>query len=123
MLLPLIKRLTLAFALCLLAPLPAATVTPASVTLTWEDNSTDESGFVVERAVVGGQFFEVARLATDTTSFADTSAVMGVTYQYRVSAYNDVGSSGYSNTLQVTASDPVVGPVPAAPTTVVIKVR
>jgi fibronectin type 3 domain-containing protein len=84
------------------------------VGLTWTDNATNETGFVVERAVGAGAFSTLAtvgpRINTGSVSYADTTVTAGNTYAYRVKAVNGGGSSAYSNTASVSLSSP-----PAAP--------
>ena len=89
--------------------------------LTWRDNATNESGFVIERAVAGsGVFTQVgvapARTSTGNTSFADTTIQPGVAYEYRVAAVNLFGGvptlSAWSNVASTTGA----AAAPAAPT-------
>ena len=64
---------------------------PETVTLNWQDNSTDESGFIVERKQDAGAFAVIAAaLAPNTKTYIDTSvkrAAVAVTYTYRVKAF------------------------------------
>jgi FtsP/CotA-like multicopper oxidase with cupredoxin domain len=80
---------------------PAAQAGP-QVSLTWRDNATNESGFVIERAVDGGAFTRIAtapaRNGTGNVTFVDTGVQLGHTYSYRVAAVNLAGLSAYSNT-------------------------
>ncbi|MEK7576499.1 MAG: Ig-like domain-containing protein [Patescibacteria group bacterium] len=93
--------------------------TRSSLKLTWLDNSTDESLFLVDRATSTPSFPGTWFVATSspgaylTKSFQDTHAVPGITYYYRVQAWKQICSptcafvySGYSNTASgaVTAS-------------------
>jgi hypothetical protein len=87
------------------------------VSLGWVDNSTNESGFKLERSGDGVNFSEIATLGTDATSFADGSVAARSTYYYRVRAFNSVGGSGFSNTVGVTTPD-VPPPPPVAPSSV-----
>jgi FtsP/CotA-like multicopper oxidase with cupredoxin domain len=86
------------------------------IRLTWTDNDTNETGFVVERAVNGGAFSTLATVApknnTGSVSYTDTAVIAGNTYDYRVKAVNGGGSSAYSNTATVIISLPTP---PAAP--------
>ncbi len=60
------------------------------VTLTWEDNSTGETGYVVERAWYSWwwpkHYYEVAELPADTETYADERVIPGFIYYYRVKA-------------------------------------
>jgi hypothetical protein len=83
----------LAVLLCVLfSPLTAA-----RLTLKWEDNSHDEDGFRIERALSAGAFMTIAKVPPNTTSYVDSGLLAGKTYRYRVSAYNRSGSSAHSN--------------------------
>lgn len=75
-----------------------------AATLTWTDTSTDETGFHIERSTgpsdaAGTAFLRIASVGGNVTTFTDSTALPGVAYLYRVSAYNEVGQSGYSNTV------------------------
>jgi hypothetical protein len=67
------------------------------------DQGTPTS-YSIERATGSGSFAAIGTTSGSTTSYTDTTAVSGTTYQYRVRAINSVGSSGYSNTLSATTS-------------------
>ena len=78
-----------------------------AVDLTWKDNSTDELGFVVERAG-SGAFAIHATLAADVIAYKDTTNLEeATTYKYRVYATNAAGNSTNSN--EVTAAIPANG--------------
>lgn len=86
-------------------PAPAnnltGTVTGTSVALTWIDQSTNETGFRVERkASLTGAWGAVTTTAVNAISFTDT-ATTG-TYWYRVIATNAAGDAVSSNEIQVT---------------------
>ena len=58
-----------------------------AVELTWTENATNETRFEVERYEVGAggtEFIVIASLAPDTTSFVDSTALLGTTYSYRI---------------------------------------
>lgn len=61
----------------------------------WSDDSDDETGFILERAPVGGAFEEVAEVPFDTDNYHDASVAAG-TWRYRVAAENDAGLSDWS---------------------------
>jgi PKD repeat protein len=71
-----------------------------SATLSWHDNSNNESGFYVERAPSGSaNFVRVGTTAANATSFAN--AVSRGNYVYRVQAFNATATSSYSNSVTV----------------------
>ncbi len=84
------------------------------VLLSWTDNATNESGFVIERAVNGGAFTTLVTVGprnnTGGVTYTDVSVAAGSTYAYRVAAANAAGLSAWSNTANVTIPAP-----PAAP--------
>ncbi len=73
----------------------------AVVALTWDDNSNNESEFVVYRSDQGGVSQEIGRARQNATSFSDRSTFNSTTYSYVVRAANAAGESGDSNTLDV----------------------
>jgi fibronectin type 3 domain-containing protein len=83
------------------------------VDLVWVDNSTDETGFVIERATDGVNFSTLTTVGADTTAYADLAVSGGNTYDYRVAAVNAGGLSAYSNTASVPVPADVT--IPAAP--------
>jgi probable HAF family extracellular repeat protein len=79
-------------------------LTGARVRLTWVDNAGNESGFRVQRALGStGTFSTIGQVAANSTSFVDSSPKPGKTYRYRVLAFNDAGSSSWSNVVRVRA--------------------
>jgi hypothetical protein len=73
-------------------------VRAAQLTLQWTDNSSNESGFKIERKTgPAGTYAQVATTGVNATSYTDTSVATGTAYCYRVLAYNTAGDSGYSN--------------------------
>lgn len=73
------------------------------IRLTWRDNATNETGFVIERSINGGAFTELARVGarinTGNLSYVDATIIPGNQYTYRVAAINEAGLSSYSNTV------------------------
>ncbi|MEM4413037.1 MAG: hypothetical protein QXD59_02045 [Candidatus Caldarchaeum sp.] len=79
--------------------------------LMWDDNSTDETGFFVERSFGSRRFVEIATLPANTTQYNDTTASVGHLYCYRVRAYRDNSStwrvySFYSNVACIITTAP-----------------
>jgi hypothetical protein len=74
----------------------------ATVTLTWTDNSLNETGFLIQQAYDPGFTSGVvnATIAGDITTFSQKVA-RGTTLYYRVHAFNDTTQSDWSNTAIV----------------------
>src|SRR5690606_29514768 len=80
----------------------------------WQDNSTNESGFKVERAMGGGGFAQVATVGANVSNYTDSSVMPGAQYTYRVRAYNSAGDSPFSNTASFSvpsASAPTISTI------------
>jgi len=80
--------------------LVATTVDFFSISLTWDDNSSDETNFSIERCSGIGctNFIPVATVGQDEISYVDSFLDPDTAYSYRVLAYNQAGVSSYSNT-------------------------
>jgi hypothetical protein len=86
--------------------LSVASLGYTSLRLTWQDNSDNETGFVVERSDDGGSSYSpVHTTAANTTTWDDTGLVEGTAYWYRVLARNDVGDSAYCAAASGTTDD------------------
>ena len=77
-----------------------------TVTLKWQDNSQNESGFNIERCTqttIGKtkvcSFSDRASVGPNITTFTEIPG--SGTYKYRVRAWNASGSSGYSNEVKI----------------------
>jgi transcriptional regulator CtsR len=84
--------------------LTAAAVSSSRISLTWKDSSNNETGFKIERKKSGGSYKQITTLSANTTSYTDTGLSSGVTYYYRVRAYNSIGNSTYSNEADATTT-------------------
>lgn len=78
--------------------------------LTWIDNSSNESGFKVERktgSVSSGGSYSLIGTVT-ASSYTDETATTNNTYTYRVYSYNDNAESEYSDPaeVEITAAPP-----------------
>lgn len=73
------------------------------VRLSWADNATNESGYVVERCAGTGcaGFAAIASLPAGSARYTDAAVSRRTTYRYRVVATGPNGRSGYSNTATV----------------------
>lgn len=76
--------------------LVAAAVSATELQLTWQDNSTTEASFELERKLVGGSFSPLVTLEANITTYRNTGLSANTTYIYRVRARNVLGPSAYS---------------------------
>ncbi len=85
----------------------ALTVTATSSTqmnLSWTDNSSTETGFILERSNTGGGagFTQIATPSADTTLYTDTGLTASTQYFYRIRATNSFGNSAWSSEVDDT---------------------
>ena len=88
----------------LLAPTDLRATTDAQrVSLQWVDNANAELGYSIERCTGKNcsSFVEVGRVAANARSFVDTAVASNTQYRYRVRAFNDSGTSTYSNVVSL----------------------
>jgi hypothetical protein len=67
------------------------------LTVAWDDNSTGETGFKVERSSDGVTFAPLATVNANVTAYCDANVAAGSTYWYRVCAFAGTTLSAYSN--------------------------
>lgn len=101
-----------------LAPsdLTATATSGIQINLAWHDNSGDELGFRIERSLDGFNFSEIATVGSNITTFADTNLLPDTLYFYRVSAFNNLGTSAVSN---IAFAQTPANPIPVNPVIVV----
>ena len=77
------------------------TATPAStsqINLAWTDASSDEAGFRVYRSTNDVTYAQVGvDQAAGTQAYSDTTITAGVTYYYKVAAFDAAGNEGMSS--------------------------
>ena len=90
----------------------------ATAELKWQDNSTNETGFTIERRPVDqpGVFTPIGTVGPNVVTYSDT-VVSGAGACFQVKAFNAAGSSAPSNEVCVTIPTP-----PTSPSGVTIKV-
>lgn len=88
--------------------LKAVLVQGPDVNLTWLDNATNESGYIIQRSTDGGKTFTLIGMTnanpnTGYMSYTDISIVPGTTYTYLVTAFVKGGgtSNSHSTTIDV----------------------
>jgi hypothetical protein len=81
------------------------------IDLAWTDESSNETGFDVERSADGGNQWSIAgNVGANVVTFADGSLAPATTYSYRVRATNGSGASAPSNVATAT-TDPGNAPL------------
>jgi YD repeat-containing protein len=98
--------------------LSASAASGTQANLSWgastDSGGSNLSGYKIERCQGSGcsGFAQIA--VTASTSYPDTTLSSGVTYQFRVRAYDGAGNhSGYSNTAPVSTPDTVAPSTPS----------
>ena len=102
--------------------LRATAVSFSQIDLTWRDNSDNETGFRVQRRRGNSaDWEEAATTEAGVTTYTDAGLQPATRYRYRVQAFNDNDSSGFSSPAEattpaapeptVTRFTPVRGPV------------
>jgi hypothetical protein len=78
--------------------LTATALSSAQIALVWQDNSTDEAGFKVERKTgLNGAYSQITTLAADSVAYTDTALAAGIPYYYRLRGWNSLGNGPYSS--------------------------
>jgi len=80
---------------------------PRSITLAWQDNSNNESGFLIEWSADGGiTWSEFGQAGADVTSFSGSLPGEQVLYLFRIQSTDGTDVSGYSNVISVEGTNP-----------------
>jgi len=80
-----------------------------SITLSWQDNSNNETRFRLDRwDGNASDWKQIATLGANVTSYTDTSVNCGQSNRYRVSAYNAAGWSAASEVTTTTERCPLI---------------
>lgn len=90
--------------------LTATAVSSSQINLAWQDNSSNEDGFKIERCTGTavfctanpGNFAQITQVGANVTTYSDMGLAANTTYSYRVRAFNGDGNSGYSNIADAT---------------------
>ncbi|HZS74500.1 MAG TPA: fibronectin type III domain-containing protein, partial [Candidatus Nitrosotalea sp.] len=95
--------------------LTASAVSSSTINLSWNAPGNDGGsaiiGYKIERSTMGEAWSViVSNTGSTSTTYSDTGLIPLLTYNYRVSAINSVGTSLPSNTASTTTH--LVGPVP-----------
>ena len=83
--------------------LTATAVSTSEIDLSWTNNASNASGFVVNRSSDGVTFSQLAVLG-NVTSYKDTGLSAGSKCYYEVAATNGAGTSAFSNVANATTT-------------------
>ncbi len=97
--------------------LTAIAVSMSRIDLSWQDNSTNETGFEVHRATTGasGAFTLRASLAASTSAYSDTGLTASTQYCYKLRAFQTKGAKTYVSAFSATACATTPAPPPPPP--------
>jgi hypothetical protein len=80
----------------------ATPISYSQINLAWTDNSSDETGFVIDYMQSGMPWANLTTVAADVTTYQHIGLPPNSMYQYRVLAYNGNGNSSYAYSNFVT---------------------
>jgi len=105
------KTIRLGFLIALLLAVSYGEASAGQLTLTWNDNSSNEDGFKIERKEgQTGAYTQIALVGANVRTYADNGLTDGATYCYQVRAFNSAGDSPYTNEDCNTTSLPDIIP-------------
>ena len=89
--------------------LTAIAVSASQINLSWTDNSTNETGFRVERKTSATSYSQLTTLAARVNSYSDTGLTSNTTYTYRVCSFNSAGNSNaFTNEASATTKSTIL---------------
>jgi hypothetical protein len=87
--------------------LEIASLSPTSISVSWQDNSENELGFrIFRKELDGGVWVLLDEVSPDISLYVDYTAVAGVNYSYSVAAFNDAGSD---DPVETEFRNPIIG--------------
>ena len=85
--------------------LTATVVSSTQITLTWTDNSSNETGFHIEKKIGAlGSFARIATVGANVVTYHSIRLVGGTEYSFRIQATDGIASFAYSNTVTATTA-------------------
>jgi subtilisin family serine protease len=90
--------------------LGASIASSTQINLTWNDNSSNESGFEIQRSSDGFNTASTVSVGANVRTYSDTGLTPGTSYSYRVRSFNDGGYSAFSNQVNATTPQPPNAP-------------
>src|SRR6266516_571922 len=86
--------------------LQATTVSDTQIDVSWQDTSTNELGFRIERSLDGIAFAFGGTTSSNVAVFSSLGLRPGTRHYYRVRAFNSTGESRFSNTNSASTRTP-----------------
>ena len=87
--------------------LAATTVSASRIDLSWRENSTNETGFIVQRRREGSNdWIEAGATTANVTTFSSVGLLPATSYRFRVRAFNEAVSSNFSNEVVAVTAGP-----------------
>ena len=84
--------------------LTTTVVSSSQINLSWTDNSTDESGFSIERKTgASGTYAVIGSVGSNVTTYSSKNLIQTTTYYYRVRAKSGSTYSAYTEEVSATA--------------------
>jgi len=104
--------------------LVTAPLSASSIGVTWHDNSSNESGFKIDRRQSGvtgpDAWVRIATPGTEASAHSDTGLPAATKFYYKVKAYNESGNSAYSNVGAATTLSNAAPQIAASPTNIAV---
>ena len=95
------------------AEVAARAIGTNAIEVAWIDSATNEFGYYIDRSTDGTNYARIGTNSVNTTSFLDSGLPAGVTFYYRVIAYNGAGESGGSGASSFTGNNaPTLAAIP-----------
>ncbi len=85
--------------------LAVTSVSDNQITISWRDNSADETKFKIWRAVFSGGLYLLTEVGPNTSAYTDSGLESGTTYSYLVQACNGDGCSDSNQVSATTSGD------------------
>lgn len=88
----------------------------SAIALVWDDKSSNESGFKIERRLgTSGSWSQIATVGANVESYNDTGLPSSTHYDYRNRSYNSAGNSAYTR-IDGSTTDAGSSTTPTPPT-------
>ena len=101
--------------------LAGTVISTSQINLSWTDNSTNETGFKIERKTSSGAYAVVGTVNADVQTYNDLGLTPNTTYTYKMYSYNSAGNSPtYSNEVTLTTNNIIFLPTLTTATPILI---